>query len=420
MNRKLLPLLGIAFVVAVIVTGVFYGLVVGRLKDASRGGAAQPLIVAARSLEPGAVLTKADLKVATWSGPQVPKDAVSSPEQIEGWTVLQAIGENEPLLRTRLASAQAAGGAALAIPSGMRAVSIQTPDSAGVLRLLRPGHKVDVQVIRSKGGPRSAEAEIRTMLQDVEVLATPEKEGRQASAPVLTVLAKPAEAELLSLADASARLRVVLRNPLDRESSQLRGGDLVTLFHNRPAAPARVVRVQAPPRPLPPSEPRVRFDVRVAGAAPAAVEMLQSALATQRPVAAFRPGWDLEQALSELQAQRQLEVLSSSLLVTGNQMPVGMEAACGIRVHLVPWIGAGGRLRLRVAGGPRAAEADLEAADGQGLLVSGLANDDCSKERLYAGREAPDGAREVVVLVTPRLRRAAAPPRPTAALLSKP
>jgi hypothetical protein len=54
------------------------------------------------------------------------------------------------------------------------------------------------------------------------------------------------------------------------------------------------------------------------------------------------------------------------------------------------------------------------------LLVSGLADGDCSKERLYAGREAPAGAREVVVLVTPRLRRAAAPPRPTAALLAQP
>ncbi len=421
MNRKLLPLLGIAFVVAVIATGIFYGLIVGRLRHATSGGPQRPLVVAARSLEPGTVLTKADLKVSTWSGPQAPKDTVATPGQVEGWTVLQAIGENEPLIRTRLATNQSGTGAALAIPSGMRAVSILTPDSPGVLRLLRPGNKVDVQVIRSRGGPRSGDAEIRTVLQDVEVLAVPDpKEARQGNAgAVLTVLAKPSEAELLSLADASARVRVVLRNPLDREAAQLRGGDLVSLLQNR-RAPA-VTRAAT-------GEPRVRFEVRVLGAGRAAVEELKAASAGGRragglQVATFRAGWDLGQALERLRGNRQVDVLSSSSLVTGNNMPVGMQAgaaACGIRVQFVPSLGAGGRLRLRVEGGPRQADAEVDAADGQGLLVTGLAGEDCSTERLYAGRQAPGEAREVVVLVTPRLAPAATLPRPTAVLLTKP
>lgn len=430
MNRKLLPLLGIAFVVAVIATGIFYGLIVGRLRNATSGGPQRPLVVAARSLEPGTVLTKADVKVSTWSGPEAPKDTVATPGQVEGWTVLQAIGENEPLIRTRLATNQSGTGAALAIPSGMRAVSIQTPDSPGVLRLLRPGNKVDVQVIRSKGGPRSGEADIRTVLQNVEVLAVPDpKEARQGNTgAVLTVLAKPAEAELLSLADASARVRVVLRNPLDREAAELRGGDLVSLFQNRRApAVTRAARATAQPV-VATGEPRVRFEVRVLGAGLAAVEELKAASAGGRrqsglQVAAFRAGWNLGQALERLQENRQVDLLSSSSLVTGDKMPVGMQAgaaACGIRVQFVPSLGAGGRMRLRVEGGPRQAEAEVNAADGQGLLVTGLAGEDCSTERLYAGRKAPGEAREVVVLVTPRWARAGTLPRPTAVLLTKP
>jgi pilus assembly protein CpaB len=435
MNRKLLPLLGIAFVVAVIATGIFYGLIVGRLRNATSAGPQRPLVVAARSLEPGTVLTKADLKVSKWSGPEAPRDTVATPDQVEGWTVLHAIGENEPLIRTRLATNQTGGGAALAIPSGMRAVSIQTPDSPGVLRLLRPGNKVDVQVIRSKGGPRSGDADIRTVLQDVEVLAVPDpKDSRGTLASVLTVLAKPSEAELLSLADASARVRVVLRNPLDREATRLRGGDLISLYQNRPAPVAtQVTAAPRAPRAQTQSvaatgEPRVRFEVRVLGAGSKAVEELKAASAGGRrssglQVAAFRSGWDLGQALERLQGNRQVDLLSSSSLVTGDNMPVGMQAgaaACGIRVQFVPSLGAGGRMRLRVEGGPRQAEAQVDAAHGQGLLVTGLAGEDCSTERLYAGRKAPGEPREVLVLVTPRWNRTAAVARPTALLLSKP
>ena len=442
MNRKLLPLIGIAFVVAVIATGVFYGLIAGRLRNARRGPE-RPLVVAARSLDPGAVLSKADLKVSNWQGADAPKDSVTSVDQVEGWTVLQAISENEPLIRTRLASARSGGGAALAIPTGMRAVSIQTPDSPGVLRLLRAGHKVDVQVIRARGSTRSGETEIRTVLQGVEVLAVPDP-TKEKGGPggVLTVLARPSDAELLSLADASARVRVVLRNPLDQESAALAGGDLAGVFHLRraPALPreSRVIPTAAVPAPKPvaqarpaaaATEPRVRFDVRIAGIAPAATRELAAGLAAPKragrwQVSVFRAGWDLDGAVERLRAAGKLEVLSSSslvtALVTANELPVGMQAGpsgCGVRVQLAPTAAAGGRVRLRVEGGA-SESAEIEVADGQPLVVWGLAGEGCSSERLYAGRAVPDESRELVALVTPRLGRAAA--RTQAALLTRP
>ena len=53
LKRKLVPLLGIAFVVAIVATGVFYGLFVGELKSATTLMSNQTILVAARDLPRG-------------------------------------------------------------------------------------------------------------------------------------------------------------------------------------------------------------------------------------------------------------------------------------------------------------------------------------------------------------------------------
>ncbi|MCX6624473.1 MAG: hypothetical protein NTY38_26105, partial [Acidobacteria bacterium] len=63
MNRKLIPLLGIAFVVAVICTGIFYGLFAGKLRAIAESDSGSPVILASRNLEPGTVVKAADLRV---------------------------------------------------------------------------------------------------------------------------------------------------------------------------------------------------------------------------------------------------------------------------------------------------------------------------------------------------------------------
>ena len=66
MKKNLVPLLGIAFVVAIVSTGIFYGLFVGRLKSATLPGPS--IVVAARSLDRGYSLQAADVKLAAWGG----------------------------------------------------------------------------------------------------------------------------------------------------------------------------------------------------------------------------------------------------------------------------------------------------------------------------------------------------------------
>lgn len=214
MKRNLVPLLGIAFVVAVATTGIFYGLFVGKL-DAT----ATPqlsVVVAARDLAPGTPITASDVKVAPWAGKAIPKGGFSSASEIVGQTAFDAIGEGEPVLAARIAGMN--GGAGLTIPVGMRAISTHVTDSTGVLEMMRAGHRVDVQVLNPKG-EKVTEAEVRTVLQNIRVLAihaAPDVASNGGPAlPSVTLLVNPAEADALAVADSTSRVRLTLRNPSD-------------------------------------------------------------------------------------------------------------------------------------------------------------------------------------------------------------
>jgi len=213
-KNNLVKLLGVALVVAIVATGIFYGLFVNRLSSST--GTGKTLVVAAKPLKPGTVVAAADLKTIPWPTDQLPKGAYETPDQVAGKTVFDPIGEDEPVMATRLASSQS--GAGSGVPAGMRAVSIHVTDSTGVLALLRSGQKVDVQVVVGRGTGKGVETEVRTALEGLSVLAVtpqPEQSSQGQNLPVVTLLAKPSDADTLALADSGARVRLTLRNPLD-------------------------------------------------------------------------------------------------------------------------------------------------------------------------------------------------------------
>jgi Flp pilus assembly protein CpaB len=210
-KNNLYKLLGIAFVVAIISTGIFYGLFVNRLSSNSGNG--KMMVVAAKALKPGTVVQASDVKLLPWPG-DLPKGGFGSADQVIGETVFDWIGEDEPVFVSRLADAKSGGGSG--VPAGMRAVSVHVTDSTGVVSLLRAGQKVDVQVV--VGRTEKGDVAVRTALEDLKVLSvTPQTEqsSQGTALPVVTLLAKPVEADVLAAADSGARVRLTLRNPLD-------------------------------------------------------------------------------------------------------------------------------------------------------------------------------------------------------------
>jgi len=158
------------------------------------------------------------LKLTPWFGPELPKGAFGSVGEVVGNTVFDTIGEDEPVLASRLASAHNGG---TGVPNGMRAVSVHVTDSTGVLSLLHSGQKVDVQVVVGRGANGEATT-VRTALEDLQVLSvTPQAEqsSQGATLPVITLLADPHQADVLAAADSGARVRLTLRNPADDKKS---------------------------------------------------------------------------------------------------------------------------------------------------------------------------------------------------------
>ena len=218
-KNNVVTLLGIALAVAIISTGVFYGLFVNKLSSST--GSGKTLVVAAHGLRAGTVVKDGDVKTIPWPASEIPKGAYETVDAVMGGTVFDTIAEDEPVLAPHLspaASLAAPAPPSNGVPAGMRAVSVHVADSTGVLALLRAGHRVDVQVVKRQN---SGSTEVRTALQNLEVFSVnpqAEQSSQGQNAPVVTLLANPAQADVLAAADAGARVRLILRNPLDQET----------------------------------------------------------------------------------------------------------------------------------------------------------------------------------------------------------
>ena len=421
MKRNMVPLLGIAFVVAIISTGVFYGLFAGKLRS-SAGGLGQTVVVAARNLDRGTVLTAGDLRVSEVKGAL--KGAFSKPEEAVGVTLLEALQENEPLLQARVASLDARfGKSGGGVPAGMRAVSIRVSESTGVVSLLRTGNKVDVQAVSERNGS----VELRTILQNVEVLSvSPQPEGAgNRAVPVVTVLTRAQDTDIIALADSGARVRLALRNPLDDGTIPRHPLVLASVFQSRDAyvVPETPHAAKAAPAAPPaaqdfgaPLDHPVQLRVRVLGVSAAALGELNSQLADQHSndsvqVAAFRADTDADDLVKKLAARQELEVVSSSRMTAGVRRPASLRAgasSCQLRVQFAPGTDASGNANLHVkpeisvprGQGVETRKFEADLPNGRSFLVKGLLRDQDRKllERLYPGHAW--GGRELVIFVT--------------------
>ncbi|MFN7934206.1 MAG: Flp pilus assembly protein CpaB [Bryobacteraceae bacterium] len=433
-KKSLVPLFGVAFIVAIVSTGIFYGLFVGKLNSATAPPPAQAyVLVAAQAVPAGTVLKAEHVKRVPWSSTILPAGALGKVEDAIGQMVVDGLAANELVTAARLAAKNGGSveGGSMGIPDGMRAVSITVQDSAGVMALLKPGHHIDIHVVAQIQGPHGNEPQLRTLLENMQVLTVPrDSQMGRGNGQVITLLASPKEASMLGLADSTAKIRIALRNPVDGKTE--RGGSLGygSVFH-RPSpapAPAPSAGVSVPAvRPL----RQVEYLVQVASAENEAVRQLEARLleAERAPlgmlqVAAFRTGEGLEQSLAKMREQKTLDVVSSSQVQSGPKAEAGAQWAldaaksgAGLKIRFAPAGQADGKVRLKVspevttpgADGlrMRRVETEIEVGDGQSFLVRGLA--DASNlpvlwEKLFPEKHA-EPKREMVVLVTPKLIR---------------
>lgn len=206
MKKGLLPLFGVAFVAALAATAIFYSLLGSGSASVSGASADTAVVVAARPIAMGTAIRPEDVRIEPWRDGAPPQGALRLSSEAVGRVALRPIGSGEALLPSALAPA--AVGPTAAIPPGKRAVSLHPVDSLGVVNLLRPSCRVDVQVVSTRG-----EQSVKRLLEDIEVLSVDRADAQR---PVVTVLATPDQADRLALADALGQIRLLARNPAER------------------------------------------------------------------------------------------------------------------------------------------------------------------------------------------------------------
>ena len=245
MNRRLLTILLIAFVIAGFCAWLVYRLVGVRLA-ASRPMATARLVAAAKDIPLGAVITQADLTTITIAG-TAPKGAILKPEDAVGRGVISEIFQGEPILESRLAGVGSGGGLAPTIPQGMRACAVRVDEVVGVAGFVIPGSRVDVLVSGNPPGPggNTEGVQTQTLLQNIQVLSAgtdiqKDAEGKPQQVQVVNLLVTPEQAETLSLASNSLKIQLVLRNPLDTQMAKVPPTAMSNIF--TPTAPAPAPR----------------------------------------------------------------------------------------------------------------------------------------------------------------------------------
>jgi len=266
MNRRLLTILLLAFVIAGACAFLVYRVLGTRL------GAAHPattrVVAAAGDIKIGTLLAPANLTTIEIAGTP-PKGAIVDPKNAIGRGVIEDIYQGEPILDSRLAAIGSGGGLAATIPTGMRVIAVKVDDVVGVAGFVTPGMHVDVLVSGTPPGANfsqnSREAQmgtlVKTILQNIQVASAgvniqKDAEGKAQQVQVVGLLVTPEQAETLSLATNGVKIQLVLRNPLDTKTEDVPVTAMGNIFGDQTPAPAAAPHVarsvkQAPAPPPP-------------------------------------------------------------------------------------------------------------------------------------------------------------------------
>jgi pilus assembly protein CpaB len=212
--------------------------------------------------------------------------AVEEPELAINKVAAAPFKKGEQILNTKLLSLGANTGLSSQVAPGKRAVSIQVDEARGVSKLVQPGDRIDILASVEIGKGVNKETEVRTLMQDVVILATGPKITNNiprlleknnftnesvyrnlngdTSFQTITVEASPQEAQNLVylMTTSPGSIFLSLRNPNDRIVSPTSGADSNSILGRtnpqflKPIEPVAMAPVVPQPRPrLPASLP---------------------------------------------------------------------------------------------------------------------------------------------------------------------
>ncbi len=241
MNRRILVIFICALVGGASASYLVYRMI------GSRPGAPAPMaqvVVAARDLQIGTLIGPLDVRMGPWAG-TLPKGALDKLDLALNRGAIASMYEGEPIIADRLATAGSGGGLAAIIPLGMRASAVRVNDVVGLAGFVTAGMRVDVLMSGMVPGSNPVEGpRVNTLLQNIQVLSAGENlqkdsEGKPHVVQVVNLLVTPEQAEKLTLAGNQTQIQLVLRNPLDMQTTSPPGTMMSQLFDNSGVHPPR-------------------------------------------------------------------------------------------------------------------------------------------------------------------------------------
>ncbi|MFN3685598.1 Flp pilus assembly protein CpaB [Salinarimonas sp.] len=188
-----------------------------------------PVLVAAVDIPMGQTLRSEDLRWLDWPADSVPAGLVTSDQGIEtaaGAMTRVALLAGEPIRPERLIRG-GNGFMSAILPQGMRAlaISIDTRGATSAGGFVLPNDRVDViRTVRDEGGGDSHSAQ--TILRNIRVLAigknvqTDERGNSYVDGETATLEVTPSQAEMLTLAQRTGQLALVLRSLADASPAE--------------------------------------------------------------------------------------------------------------------------------------------------------------------------------------------------------
>ena len=208
------------------------------------------VLVANADLAWGTKLTPEMIQPMEFVPGAIPEGHFTSVETAKDRVLLVDLKRNELLLESKLAPVgMTTGGVAAVTDPNKRAMSVKVDDVIGVAGFIKPADHVDVMVTIEPPGGKHENSIAKMILENVKVLAAGtqmERKGKDeepAQVTVITVEVDVDEAEKLALASNQGKLRLALRNPMNKEHVLTKGanvGNLLSSFRPKQVAKPKV------------------------------------------------------------------------------------------------------------------------------------------------------------------------------------
>jgi pilus assembly protein CpaB len=214
---------------------------------------ASHIVVAAKALEYGTLLSADGVNEIPWFTDTLPEGAFVSKDDLLGdgrRIVLSPVKRGEPILQSKITGPGQRASLASLLDEGKRAVTVQVDDVRGVAGFVLPGDFVDIVMIADEpANRRQSYSDI--LLEHVKVLAidqiTGEGEGKPTVARAVTVEVTKEQAQKILLATNVGRLSLILGRPTEQASDPNRRISERDIGRTAPEP----VRAPPPPRPVP-------------------------------------------------------------------------------------------------------------------------------------------------------------------------